>query len=419
MIRNAVELKELIEDTPNNVSSIGTSYSHCFENDRYPEPEEYDEDSQEYQDYQKRLSIHEKFRDLSDNLKEICHVTGKMKDLFNVTIRSPEDREIIYQGSLSELTPSVLEILYDKAPDAAYGDLKNLETVVDSEVRKGKDVTSDFFEVDQKLLDTIQDTWSETPLYPTKVIAKPYKINLYREGDHFQKHQDTPNADLVGTFLIGLCDESKGGGLVIHTDNWYNPCIDSKLGSWVAFYPNVPHEVTPIVGGIRATMSFKIHVDKENIQDQSDQKKELIRKVFSDIGIDKYGIILSHGYSLNPSSLKGNDYLIAECLKEIGLPIDIIPILIKIESYYDGDSSSFNAPVYPLIESPELKERLLDQDIPFFSMGQVHSYQWKHNYVEFCDWAGNECQPEEENSLYLNRAIIVNLDKQSDESSEI
>ncbi len=34
-------------------------------------------------------------------------------------------------------------------------------------------------------------------------------------------------------------------------------------------------------------------------------------------------------------------------------------------------------------------------------------YVWKSEHQSFCEHVGNEAQPEEQNSIYINRALIV------------
>jgi len=89
----------------------------------------------------------------------------------------------------------------------------------------------------------------------------PYKIHLYGPGGHFKSHRDTPETGLVGTFLVGLGDTSSTyaghfriGDKTLRAD----PC------SWVAFHPDIPHEVTKLEDGYRAVIAFKMFRVEDN-----------------------------------------------------------------------------------------------------------------------------------------------------------
>ena len=139
----------------------------------------------------------------------------------------------------------VIERLLDSATDAPYGDLNKMTTVVDREVKAARDVNREHFEIDPKICEliVIAETWAEK-FYPQKVRVEPYKINIYVKGGHFKEHRDTPSKNLVGTFLLGIAD-TFGSYLEVKThDSYYDSHIKwelSTLGSWCAFYKDMPH----------------------------------------------------------------------------------------------------------------------------------------------------------------------------------
>lgn len=100
----------------------------------------------------------------------------------------------------------------------------------------------------------IQKLWKEH-FVPGNVRAEPYKIHIYGPGGHFKSHRDTPEKDLVGTFLVGLGDTSSssaGNFRIAEKTSRAERC------SWVAFHPDVIHEVTKLVDGYRAVIAFKM-----------------------------------------------------------------------------------------------------------------------------------------------------------------
>ena len=108
--------------------------------------------------------------------------------------------------------------------------------------------------MNQELIKRVERLWSKCFL-PKAVRATPHKIHIYGPGGQFKPHMDTPEQNLVGTFLVGLGDTTEPGKhLVLGGSAHYG----SPACRWVAFYPDIPHEVTPIKSGYRAVIAFKI-----------------------------------------------------------------------------------------------------------------------------------------------------------------
>jgi hypothetical protein len=113
------------------------------------------------------------------------------------------------------VSADLLRQIYDAAAHASFGDLKAMETRVDPLVRSGREVDTSGFSVSPELCRWVEKTWAEHFL-PANVRAEAYKINLYGPGDRFATHRDTPEKDLVGTFLLALGGwgpPCHGGGL--------------------------------------------------------------------------------------------------------------------------------------------------------------------------------------------------------------
>lgn len=132
-------------------------------------------------------------------------------------------------------------------------------TRLDEKVRKAREFDSEQFSIEPSLVTQVEQAWAKN-FIPSKVRAEPYKIQMYDSGGHFKAHRDTPEPNLVGTFLLGLGDaaypspiRSTYKCLVVAGERM--PM--ATVGTWIAFYPDVPHEVTD-VEGMRAVLAFKI-----------------------------------------------------------------------------------------------------------------------------------------------------------------
>jgi len=108
-----------------------------------------------------------------------------------------------------------------------------------------------------------------------RIVAHLDKMNVYGVGDSFKGHVDTPRSNqMLGTLLINLPVPHEGGQLVVHApypgggDHEGDPGVahpsDSGLGrrdsyttkwgaedalSWIAFFSDCPHEVSPVEHG--------------------------------------------------------------------------------------------------------------------------------------------------------------------------
>ena len=91
---------------------------------------------------------------------------------------------------------------------------------------------------------------------PLQLVAKPYKLNIYRTNDHFKPHVDTLlQSDMLGTLVVCLLKCHLGGALRL-THNGHTERIDFLLKlneeniiQWAAFYGDVVHAVEPVTDG--------------------------------------------------------------------------------------------------------------------------------------------------------------------------
>ena len=155
--------------------------------------------------------------------------------------------EYTYQDSRE--IEDLLHDWFENSAISGYGDMQSLETKVDYEVRNAREIPASEFEVEPTFLQDIQKLWSEH----RSVRAEPYKIHLYGPGGHFKSHRDTPETGLMGTFLVGLGDTSSASSGHFRIGN---KMLKADRGDWVAFHPDVPHEITKLEDGYRAVLAF-------------------------------------------------------------------------------------------------------------------------------------------------------------------
>lgn len=143
----------------------------------------------------------------------MCRPVQPKDPQFNLKVKRPgcefDGQVTDNYGAYKDLVRSgtLLKKWFDNAPQAGYGDVRAQETKVDLIVRDAHEITKDEFEVESALLGKIVELWGKH-FFPTRVRAEPYKINVYGPGGHFKPHKDTPEKNLVGTFLVGLGDST-------------------------------------------------------------------------------------------------------------------------------------------------------------------------------------------------------------------
>ena len=195
-------------------------------------------------------------------------------------------------------------------------------------------------------------------MVPKTVSVKPYKILIYGAGDRLQDHEETPEENLCGTFLVSLFSNSKPCDVFQLGDNgktvfWE----DLGIGrGWCAFYPDIPHRVIPLESGYRAILSFKVFA-KGSVsprKEQTSSSRALIDDIVNTAEKLKapLGIILRHHYGYDRNSIYGADRLLLDRLEGKGLRTELKPILIC----FDGvgrlidEKGSAKSVVYPLTE---------------------------------------------------------------------
>ena len=329
------------------------------------------------------------------------------------------------QSLLDGVSVELFSRIYDAASPATFGDLASMETRVDPLVRSGRELPAGRFKVSADLCTWVEQTWAKY-FQPANVRAEPYKINIYGPGDRFAPHRDTPEAGLVGTFLVALggwgtpCD---GGGLAVHDvcgcHRW-----DATAG-WAAFHPFLTHEVEPVAAGARMTVSFKVFANGHDTIRRGHTLNEAMLAEAAELialcrnALGQVGVLLSFAYSLNCTSLYGRDLIMYRILERLGT-VESIPVAVHLaasarESYY----WAADAEVYAL--SPENLDCVLKSDdggknsaksaapapmsIPFIPSARGHLIY--DNSKPASEWTGNYAEPANVDTLYVHRALVV------------
>jgi hypothetical protein len=317
----------------------------------------------------------------------------------------------------------VLHDWFENSAISGYGDMQSLETKVDCEVRNAREIPASEFEVEPELLQYIQKLWSKHFL-PRSVRAEPYKIHLYGPGGHFKSHRDTPETGLVGTFLVGLGDTSSASTGHFRIDN---KLLKAHRGNWVAFHPDVPHEITKLEDGYRAVMAFKIFRAENDSEDTLPAKLEARIKTILDQIPAPFGLFTTHQYSIGTTKLNGFDALLsAYASSRCDAQAHMLPVVTKFygEFFFEPEEQSENVTecrVYPFtgahvdillkknVVQAEKEVQWLDglSEIPFYTWDLKESSEvWQQDYPDGAGFTGNEADSSREDSIYLSYAIL-------------
>jgi hypothetical protein len=398
----AIEIKKAIDSSRERLQPIGTCPEAIWEY----QAEHYGEVSKE-EDGESLDCIYE----LKRSLEEGFYSEFNFENL---------DLEIKINGQPFTLNISQekLKELYQDGEIAGYGDAKTLETKTDPEVRSSKEITQ--IEVCPEITSNIEQNWSKI-MYPKKVKAIPYKLNLYLGEDHFEEHLDTPDKNLVGTALVSLSSGGQSSAFSISDVNRKQKHYWGKYSpNCIMFYTDCPHRVeSGNLKDVRATLAFKIYAsENQEVLDlqRLETVMEHLEKLFNKTNTK--GFILEHGYSLETESFTGSDALLIAALEKMGKKIQVLPIVYHFNlSVYHNDSEGgyWSSLVYPFTDK-EIDFLLSDdetytpdnfgENIEFCILTSKY-FVWKNEHQNYAEWTGNESRPEEQNSVYLSRAVIV------------
>ncbi|EIW58615.1 uncharacterized protein TRAVEDRAFT_20565 [Trametes versicolor FP-101664 SS1] len=331
---------------------------------------------------------------------------------------------------------------YKKAVASGYGDVREQVTKTDKSVRTAREINTSEFAVEDELLRRVEDIWKEQFVPGCDVRAEPYKIHLYGPGGHFKEHRDTPQKDLMGTFLVGLGDTADSGSLVIDGKD-----MEARPGSWCAFYPDVLHSVTKVSGGYRGVIAFKIFRTSSatGSGDGETQKAAEVRRRVEEIVSHMeapYGVLLEHKYCLGTDEFSGFDRLLVNTVRALSadkFDVHHLPVAVSARSMWGSESTADRyedyaiccvTRVYPFTSGHiEFLNTGVDEesgstvdhkacgcawldgvtDVQFYAvdLSQRTMFPFKHEQHETCNHVGNEAQAWREDSVYLSYALVV------------
>ncbi|KAI0057665.1 hypothetical protein BV25DRAFT_1970691 [Artomyces pyxidatus] len=347
-----------------------------------------------------------------------------------------------------------LKRLFENVSVSGYGDVRTQETKINLSVRNAREIPASEFTVAPALLDTIRTTWA-AHFWPAAVRVVPYKIHLYGPGGGFKAHRDTPEAGLVGTFLVGLGDSTQAQNLEVAVQGKRdNAAFSACVGRWVAFYPDVPHRVVELEKGYRAVLAFKMFRADDDVDTAACDAGALQRvRAVTDRLSAPVGLFLEHKYCMGTQKLSGFDAVVYEALaRRPGVAVHLLPVVTKWHAviktdddvemgYYGSDcdedeipEGSFEAPVYPLtaahvqaVATGNMEEifeytdmadpvaceeglawlKSLTSDVQFLATDlESTTVTWSSDQEDL-DYTGNESRPYSEDSVYLSYALVI------------
>src|SRR5947209_6376511 len=117
------------------------------------------------------------------------------------------------------------------------------------------------------------------PHVPGALTAELYNLNVYAREGHFAPHKDTPRgSDMLGSLVVCLPSQFSNGAFVLKhhgvfkTYDWGNAIEEQAEPSrfhWAAFFGDVDHQIEPVWGGVRVTLTYVIRRGGMNIGDSA------------------------------------------------------------------------------------------------------------------------------------------------------
>ncbi|KIM79027.1 hypothetical protein PILCRDRAFT_27544, partial [Piloderma croceum F 1598] len=114
---------------------------------------------------------------------------------------------------------------------------------------------------------------------------------------------------LVGMFLVGLGDTSGTSTGHFHIGK---EMLKAHTGNWVAFHPDVPHEITKLEDGYHTVVAFRIFQAENDSEDTLVPAELQARmKTILDQIPAPFRLFTTHQYSIGTTSLNGFDTLLS------------------------------------------------------------------------------------------------------------
>jgi hypothetical protein len=244
--------------------------------------------------------------------------------------------------------------------------------VVDTSIRNCWQIGSDKIQItgnliSDKVLDEITSWISPSEAAAgNRVTTQLHKLIIYEPGSFFLPHKDTPKGGQhIGSLMVILPSKHQGGELVISHNGAEKSFSFGKRPSrtkcsWVAFYPDVIHEVKPIKSGYRASLAYHLYPPEDFHTAPTTTGDSPIEKLIQEIAAHPHRAFEFLGYFLEfkypktvkPQTLKGKDRIIYQALSE-NFSVRLIPILIRISALGGDDDGKRVTPVD--VDDPEIE----------------------------------------------------------------
>ncbi len=143
------------------------------------------------------------------------------------------------------------------------------ETRADASVRDTWELTPDQFTLDgtgwPALLDSALEYFRDELGFPrgSRLRAEPHSMLVYGKGQFFLPHQDSEKDDaMAGSLVMSLPSAHTGGELIVeHAGESIAYRASKEELTFIAFYADCRHQVTPVRSGYRATLTFNLLAD--------------------------------------------------------------------------------------------------------------------------------------------------------------
>lgn len=124
--------------------------------------------------------------------------------------------------------------------------------------------------VDAQLCRAVEREWASA-FSPSDARAVPDRLELFGKGGQVDSHRAAGGGDLVGTFIVCLQEPNRGrggaGGAVRFRPRGAEGAAPTTKApnmdacTWVAFYPELEHDVTPVRydGDFRVALTFHMY----------------------------------------------------------------------------------------------------------------------------------------------------------------
>jgi hypothetical protein len=244
----------------------------------------------------------------------------------------------------------------------------------------------------------------EAVMSPTvKLSAQLTDVIVYKKGDKFTRHKDTPRSlDLIGTLIVGLPIEHTGGTFVVDDGrgakrfDWSGKPA-AGVTPWVALFSDVDHEIEPVKSGTRITLVYSLHRTNQPRSDaDAGQRQDVVRRAASALSQQSaWPVMIACGRQViaepgtkqpqSVDSLRGADRDIAEALAHAGYHVAVRACIAAIPNYNDPPRWPATQNVWsitrlktvpPLSVLENMDDEGLGTDIESYLLDSVMIDQW-------------------------------------------